>query len=590
MKIGGSFLTTPYSDEDKILTRESFPEDLKEMAEAMREYAVDNILPKKKDIETLNYDLLKEILRGLGEMGFLSIDIPERFGGMELDLVTSMTMMEEIAWSQSGSIAVTFGAHAGIGTLPIALFGTEEQKAKYLPDLATAEKIGAYCLTEPSAGSDALNIKTTAVLSEDGKHYILNGEKQFITNGGFADIYTVFAKVDGEKFTAFIVEREYPGVTPGKEEYKMGLKGSSTTSVRLENVKVPVENIIHEIGKGHEIAFNILNLGRIKLGVADLGGSKQVITNALKYAGERKQFGQLIREFDMIKSKFSDMAMRTYVFDAAAYNTMGMIKNNIDELDRSDPNYSRKALESLEQYAIEASMIKVFGSEYYGMTVDQALQVYGGYGFTEEYPAAQAYRDTRIERLYEGTNEVNRQVIAGYFLKKALMEQIPLRDKVRNLKIKLLKGETWNVEAAVLEDEKNILEGLKTLVILAFNEVIIRFGQSLRVEQMVMENLADAFTQLFFLESALKRATQAQDKPNADIHRKIVRLYAYDSMNRIMVWIKDVIFGTLEGPELRQALDIYNLFLNMLRLKDNFVQLKREVAEYLYQQGQYPFN
>ena len=590
MKVGGSFLTTPISDDDTILTKETFPEELKEMGEAMRDFALNSVLPITDEIDNLDYDLLKKVLREMGEMGFTAVDIPEKYGGLELDLVTSMIMMEELSKGRSSSMSVTFAAHAGIGTLPIALFGTEEQKEKYLPKLGSAELIGAYCLTEPSAGSDALSIKTTAVLSEDGKHYILNGEKQFITNGGFADLYTVFAKIDGEKFTAFLVERDYPGVTPGKEEHKMGLKGSSTTSVTLENVLVPKENIIHEIGKGHEIAFNILNLGRLKLGIADLGGCKVVTDEALKYAGERRQFGQPIREFGMINSKFTDMLIKTYVLDAAAYNTMGMIRDKIEQLDHDDPNFQRKALESIESLAIEASMIKVYGSEYLGEVVDHALQIYGGYGFIEEYPMAKTYRDARIERLYEGTNEVNRQVIAGYFLKNALTEQIPLRDYVRTLKIKLLRGGSWEVESDILKEEKNILEGLKVMMALAFNEVISRYGQSLRVEQMIMENLADGLTELYFLESALKRATLAKDTSQFDAHRKICRLYAYETLNRNFILVKDIIFATLEGPELKQALQIYNLLTNSIRIKDNFIEMKRELAEFLYREGQYTFN
>lgn len=590
MKVGGSFLTTPISDKDTILSKETFPDQLREMGEAMREFALNNVLPRSGEIDNLNYDLLREILREMGEMGFTAVDIPEKYGGLELDLVTSMIMMEELANGQSASLEVSFGAHAGIGTLPIALFGTEAQKEKYLEKLGTAELIGAYCLTEPGAGSDALSVKTTAILSEDGKYYTLNGEKQFITNGGFADLYTVFAKIEGEKFTAFLVEKDYPGVKPGKEEHKMGLKGSSTTPVTFDNVKVPKENIIHEIGKGHEIAFNILNLGRLKLGIADLGGCKVFINEALKYAKERRQFGQAISGFGMIKAKFADMLVKTYVLDAAAYNTMGMIADRIDELDRSDPNFLRKALESLETYAIEASMIKVYGSEYLGIIVDHAVQILGGYGFIEEYPMAKGYRDARIERLYEGTNEVNRQVIAGYFLKHSLTEQLPLRDYIRNLKLKLLSGGTWEVESKTLTEEKNILEGLKVLMALAFNEVIGRFGQSLRSQQMIMENLADGFTEIFFLESGLKRATLAKDSPDFDIHVKIVRQYAYEALNHITIFAKDIIFATLEGPELKQALQIYNLLTNSIRIKDNFIKNKRELAEYLYHKGQYTFN
>jgi alkylation response protein AidB-like acyl-CoA dehydrogenase len=519
-----------------------------------------------------------------------AIDVPEKYGGLELDLVTSMMMMEELSNAQSSSISVTYAAHAGIGTLPVALFGSEAQKEKYLPGLAAGTIVGAYCLTEPGAGSDALSIKTTAVLDDSGENYIINGNKQFISNGGFADIYTVFAKIDGEHFTAFLVERNAEGVEVGKEEVKMGLKGSSTTSVNFVNVSVPRHNIIHEIGKGHEIAFNILNLGRLKLGIADLGGCKVAINKSLSYASERRQFGQPIRNFGMIKAKFAEMIVKTYMLDAASYNTMGIIRDEIDTLDHDAENYARKALESLEKYAIEASMIKVYGSEYFGTVIDHALQIHGGYGFTEEYGVAKSYRDARIERLYEGTSEVNRQVIVGYFLKHALTEQLPLRDYIRNLKIKLLTGGTWEVESDILREEKTILEGLKIMLALALNEAICRYGQHLRSEQMVTENLADGLTDLFLLESGLKRATQAAGQTDFDIQRKICRIYTYDVMHRIFFFVKDIIMATLDGPELKQALQIYNLLSNAIRIKDNFILRKREVAEYVYQQGHYPFN
>jgi alkylation response protein AidB-like acyl-CoA dehydrogenase len=590
MKIGGAFLTTHVTKAEPILTKENMPEEVRELGEAMVDFARNTVGAKRDEIEKLDYDLLRQLMAEAGEMGFTGIEVPEEYGGLDLGIVPSMLSVENIGYSRSASFAVTFVAHAGIGTLPVALFGTVAQKEKYLEGLASGQLIGAYCLTEPSAGSDALSIKTTAVLDEAGENYIINGQKQFITNGGFADVYTVFAKIDGEKFTAFLVDAKWDGVTPGKEEHKMGMKGSSTTSVKFENVKVPKDHLMHEIGKGHEIAFNILNLGRLKLGVADLGGCKMTINDAVKYAKERRQFGQPIADFDQIKLKFADMFMRTFAVDSAAYRTFSLIESKIDELDHSDPNYHRKALETIENYAIEASMIKVYGSEYYADVIDHGVQILGGYGFTEEYSMAQTYRDARVERLYEGTNEVNRQVITGYFLKNALLEQIPLRDFVRNTKLKLLKGETWEIKDVPLSEEKSLLEGLKIFAALSFNEVISKYGQSIRVEQMVMEFMADVFTELYFLESMILRTDQALGTDKEAIFTKLVRLYAFHVLENTKTNLKDVLFATLDGPELKQALQVYNLLANALRIKDNFVQLRRDLAEFLYDNNGYPFN
>jgi alkylation response protein AidB-like acyl-CoA dehydrogenase len=587
--IGGSFLTTPIGTED-ILIRENFTEDQKEIFDSVRQFVEENILPNRAKIEKLDIPLTVELIRQFSELGFGSIDIEEKFGGMEMDKVTSMLVTEAMTYGQSASWAISFGAHVGIGTLPIAIFGNEDQKSRYLPDLGSGTKIGAYCLTEPSSGSDALAAKTTAVLSEDGKHYILNGTKQFITNGGFADVFTVFAKIDGEEFTGFIVERDFGGVTHGAEEHKMGLKGSSTTIINLDNVKVPVENLLWKAGKGHEIAFNILNLGRLKLGVGNLGGCKVVINEALKYARERKQFGQYITNFDMIKSKFADMMIRTYALDSMAYNATGKIQANIDQIDKDRDDYQVRQVQSIEDYAIEASMLKVYGTESLAFCADTGLQIFGGYGFTEEYPMAQTYRDNRVDRLYEGTNEINRQVIAGYFLRNALMEKLPIREAVKMINAGLKSDMRPDINCDILKEEKTVSEMLKMMAILVFNEAIATYGQGLKNEQMILEDLSNIFTELFALESTLQRITQKHEvKSNVKIECKIARVYTIETSLHVQDLCMRVILGSTPKTEIPSMLEKYDHVRKHLTISDNTYKLKSEIVEHLYNHGSYPY-
>ena len=590
MVVGGSFLTTPIGTEE-IFIRENFTEDQSDIESAVKEFMLDNLKPKKDQIEKLDIPLTVELIREFSELGFGSVDIEEEYGGMELDKISSMIITETIAYGQSASWGISFGAHVGIGTLPIAIFGNKEQKAKYLPSLASAEKIGAYCLTEPSSGSDALAAKTTAVRSEDGKHYILNGTKQFITNGGFADIFIVFAKIDGEHFTGFIVEREFDGVSHGAEEHKMGLKGSSTTTLNLDNVHVPVENMLWKEGKGHQIAFNILNIGRIKLGIGGLGGSKVMINESLAYAKDRKQFGESLTRFDMIQSKFADMVVRTYGLDSMAYNTVGKVQANIERIDKDREDYQVKEVQSIEDYAIEASMLKVYGSESYGFCADTGIQILGGYGFTEEYPIAQAYRDTRIDRIFEGTNEINRQVIAGYYLKNTLMEKLMVREYMKAINNGLKNGMFPEVDCDLLGEEKSTLELLKMLAMVVFNESIATFGQGLKNEQMLLEDLSNIFTDLYVLESALQRVTQKwEDKLGyRPVEKTIARVLTIETSERVQSWAKRAIFGATPKTELPKLLEKYKTVQSKLQLLDDVYQLKREIAEDLFEHGSYPF-
>jgi alkylation response protein AidB-like acyl-CoA dehydrogenase len=589
MIVGGSFLTTPIGTED-ILTKESLSEEQVDIYHSVKDFLEENIAPHKDKIEKLDIELTRKLITDFSELGFGSIDIEEEYGGMEMDKVTSMVVTEAIAFGQSASWAISFGAHVGIGTLPIAIFGNKEQKAKYLPKLATAEWIGAYCLTEPGSGSDALSAKSTAILSEDGKHYILNGTKQFITNGGFADIFIVFSKINGEDFTGFIVERDFQGVSNGAEEHKLGLKGSSTTTVVLEDVKVPVENLLWKQGKGHQIAFNILNIGRIKLGFGNLGGCKIAIKHAFTYANERKQFGQYLTQFDMIKSKFADMIVKTYTLEAMSYHTAGLIQKNIERIDENDPEYQVKSIESIEDYAIEASMLKVFGSETLGFCTDTGIQILGGYGFTEEYALARMYRDTRVDRIYEGTNEINRQVIAGYYLKNALTEKLPIREYMKAINAGLKSGMFPTVDCNILSEEKTTLELLKMIAIFVFNEAIGRYGQGLKNEQMILEDLANTFMDLFNLESVLQRITQKhEDKMNIAFDLKISRVLCIETVDRVNAWARRIINGVATESEYKKIMSKYNTVRDKLEIKDDVYALKKEIADHLDETKEYPY-
>src|SRR5436853_6877835 len=416
---GGSFLVEDHLPEE-VFTPEDITEEQHMFARTAEEFLRKEVIPREDRIYSKDYSVHRELMQKAGELGLLSIDIPEQYGGLGLHKVSSAVVGEQFALQSS--FAGTQSSHVNIGTLPIVFFGTEEQKQKYLPKLASGEWIGAYALTEPQSGSDALGAETKAVLSEDGKHYILNGQKMWITNGGFADLFTVFAKVDGDKFTAFLVERG-PGLVSGHEEKKLGIDGSSTTALMLEDCHVPVGNVLGEIGRGHKIAFNVLNIGRLKLGARSVGAMKLALGQSIQYAKERQQFGQPIANFGLIKQKLAEMSIRAYVGEAILYRTLGMID---DALERADKDDAQQVLAVLEQYAIECSIIKVWESEALGYVVDEQVQVYGGYGYSKDYPAERAYRDARIARIYEGTNEINRIVITTQLLRRARSGELPL--------------------------------------------------------------------------------------------------------------------------------------------------------------------
>ncbi len=550
---GGMFLLTPV--EEEVFCRERFSEEQLEIERMVREFAVDRIAPHRDELETHNGELTRRVMREVGELGLTGIDIPERYGGMGLDKTTSALVVEALTLSGASSWIVTFSGHTGIGTLPLVFFGNEEQKKKYLPKLATVESLSAYSLSEAEAGSDALNLGATAHLSDDGSSWLLNGNKIYVTNGGWADLFTIFAKIDGKKMSAFLVERGTEGLTIGPEEHKLGIKGSSTVSLFLENAKVPVENLLGEPGDGGSIALNILNIGRFKLGAADLGGCKWVTDLATQYALERKQFGQPIAFFEANRKKLAEMVVWTYALDSAIYRTVGLIDRRIAALDPDAPDYNRKAMAALEEYAIEASIAKVLGSESMFRVTDHGIQIYGGNGFSEEYPMAAAFRNTRIDRIFEGTNEINRMVIYGYFLKKALMEELPLRDAAKTW----LEGGASDVPEGFLGWELGALDTARRLSVKLFHEAISHHGQDLRNAQVVGEDLADLAIGYFGASSAINRIRQLGDKAAQDTgYQSLARLVVADFLEevwRIYYRLRPVLLSDGYGLSLAADLD-----------------------------------
>src|SRR5580692_5313900 len=450
---GGAFLLETRAPEE-IFTPEDFTAEHHAIAKTTEQFFNNEVAPHVDEINHQNHALAAQILKKSAALGLTAVVLPEKFGGMEMDLTSMMVGAEGVA--RNGSYSAWHGAHTGIGTLPLLLFGTDEQKKKYLPKLASAEMIAAYCLSEPQAGSDALAIRTRADLSADGTHYILSGQKMWITNGGFADLYTVFAKVGGEKFTAFLVERAWPGVKPGAEEKKMGIKGSSTTAVFFDNVKVPVENVLGEIGRGHIIAFNILNIGRLKLGPFAQGGCRADLADAIQYAKERKAFGKSISEFGMIQHKIAEMAVRMFASESMTYRVVGAIEAQLAGFSWDAPDAGNQQLKAVEEFATECSFIKVFASETLDYVVDECVQIHGGYGFSQEYSCEHAYRDSRINRIFEGTNEINRLLATGMMLKRAQKGTLPLVEAVKKLQSEILAGPQLGGEIDMVANAKKI--------------------------------------------------------------------------------------------------------------------------------------
>ncbi|MGB9420530.1 MAG: acyl-CoA dehydrogenase family protein, partial [Candidatus Acidiferrum sp.] len=503
---GGSFLLESLTPQD-IFTPADLTDDQKLIGQTAEEFVAKEVLPLAKDLEAKKPGLMPDLVRKAAELGLMSGGTPEEYGGAGLDKVAATVLTEKI--SMYGGFAVTHGAHAGIGTLPIVYFGTEEQKKKYLPKLASGEFIGAYCLSEPQAGSDAQNLLTRAELNKEGTHYILNGQKMWITNGGFADLYIVFAKVDGEKLTAFIVERAFPGCKPGNEEHKMGIHGSSTTPVFLENCLVPKENVLHEIGRGHIVAFNVLNAGRFTLGASCVGGSKHVLATASKYSKERKAFGKQIGDFGLIKEKLAEMAIQIFAVESMIYRSAGYMEAAMNAAAGSG-NKTQNTMKVLEEYAIESSIAKVYGSEMLDFVVDEAVQTFGGYGFHEDYPVCRAYRDSRINRIFEGTNEINRMLIIQMLMKRAMSGQLALIPAAMKLADEILAGASLDeTPEGVLAEEARVIANAKKIFLQAAGGALQKYREKLADEQELIAALANIVMEIYAMESSLLRAQKA---------------------------------------------------------------------------------
>jgi alkylation response protein AidB-like acyl-CoA dehydrogenase len=504
-----------------------------------------------------------------------------------MDKVSSAIIADRIA--RSGSFTVSFGGHAGIGTLPIVYFGTEEQKKKYLPKLATGEMIGAYALSESSSGSDAMNARTKAVLSPDGKHYILNGEKMWITNAHFADVFIVFAKIDGEKFTAFIVEKDFPGFSVGNEEHKMGIRGSSTAPLILNDCKVPVENLLGEIGKGATIAFNILNIGRFKLGAHAVGGSRAAITTSVKWAKERKAFGKTIADFGLIREKIAQMVVGVYVGEAMVYRTVGMMDVALGEIDKKASDAAKLIRNSIEEYAVECSILKVWGSELLDKVVDEQVQIYGGYGFVEEYPAERAYRDSRVNRIFEGTNEINRLIITGWLMKRAMSGQLALLPAIKKLMDEIMSGplQAEDVEGALAEERK-IVANAKKIALFTAGAASQKYMQKLVDHQEVMGAIADIVIETYAMDCALARALKmvaAQGEAAARLPIAMTQVYVAKAMATIEAAAKRIIADVAEGDMLRTQMAILRRLTksepaNVIALQDAIAARTLEAGKY----------
>ncbi len=537
-------------------TPEDFNEEQRmvmEMCEGFLKTEVMNILDR---IDNLEPGLMPSLLEKAGEQGLLGTSVPEDLGGLGKDFVTSTIVNEGLGAGHSFSVAVS--AHTGIGTLPILYFGTPEQKQKYIPKLGSGEWKGAYGLTEPNSGSDALSAKTTARLSEDGKFYLLNGQKCWITNGGFADIYTVFAKIDGKQFTAFIIERGMEGFTQGPEEHKMGIKGSSTVQLYFQDCKVPVENVLGEIGKGHVIAFNILNIGRLKLCAAALGGAKGSLDVSIQYANTREQFKQPIANFGAIQHKLAEMAIRTWVAESALYRTASWIEEKEQELLHSGKPFNEALLGAAEEYAVECAMLKVFGSELLDFVVDEGVQVHGGNGYSAEYDISRAYRDSRINRIYEGTNEINRLLTVDMILKRAMKGKLDLMGPAMAVQKELMSIPDFNSdEEGGFSAEKKLIRNMKKAILMVAGAAVQKLMMQIENEQEILMNIADMAIEVFHVESALlrtmKKAALLGDA-NAAIETDITRTYLYDAADRVNKSGKDAINAFAAGDEHRMML------------------------------------
>ncbi len=553
---GAEFLVSETTADD-IFIPEEFNEEQRMMAEMAQDFIKKRVIPVDERLEKHDIELSKELLEAAGELGLLGTSIPEEYGGLAQDFLTNM-LLTEVA-SLAKAFALTMGAHTGIGTLPILYFGNPEQKAKYLPGLATGQLKAAYCLTEPDSGSDALAAKTKAVLSDDGKHYILNGQKMWITNGGLADIFVVFAQVDGDKFTGFIVESEYAGLSRGHEERKLGIKGSSTCQIFFEHVKVPVENVLGEIGKGHKIAFNILNIGRIKLGAGSIGGAKLVATHSIKYANERHQFKRPIGSFGAIQHKLAEQAIRIYAVESATYRATENIQEVEEKLLAEGKSYGEALLGAAEEYAIECALLKVAGSEVLDYVVDEGLQIYGGMGFSEEAPMARAYRDARINRIFEGTNEINRMLVIDMLMKRAMKGRLDIMTPAMAVQQELM-SQTPATNGAVeglFSTEKHVIKNMKKAFLMTAGATVQKLMNALKSEQEILMYLSDMVTDIYVAESVVLRTEKLikiKGKDACTVQADMTKVYVADAIERLALNGRSCIRSWAEGDERRMLL------------------------------------
>jgi len=584
---GGSFLLETRQAQE-VFTPEDFSEQHRLIAQTAEEFAQNEIIPNIEKMEHKDFTVVRQLLKKAGELGLSGVEIPEAYGGLEMDKVTAAVIADHIA--KYAGFATTWGGHTGIGTLPIVYFGTEEQKKKYLPRLAAGEMVGAYALSEATSGSDALNCRARAVLGPDGKSYILNGEKMWITNAGFADLFTVFAKVDGEKFTAFLVERTFPGFSVGTEEHKMGIRGSSTCPIILNDCLVPAENLLGDIGKGHLIAFNILNVGRFKLGAMCVGGARSSLDNAVGYAKQRQAFGKVIADFGLVREKLANMAALIYVGEALVFRTVGMMDTALGLVDKSADDSARLTLKAIEEYAVECSIIKVWASEMVDYVVDETVQIYGGYGFVEEYPAERAYRDARINRIFEGTNEINRLIITGFLLKRAMTGQLSLMAAIKQLMDEVLAGPSPDDDMeGPLAEERKLVAAAKKIGLFAAGAATQKYMQQIEQQQEIMGAIADMVIEVYAMESALLRTMKSvasRGEAAGQLSLAMTRLYCAQAMEKIESAARRTITAVGEGDTLLTQLAI----LRRLAKHNpyNTIGLRQEIAQAIVDRGSYP--
>jgi len=581
---GGEWLLQA-ADADHVFTPERLTEEHRLIGRTAQEFVDNEVLPALEQLEQKDWNLARTLVRRGADLGLLGVDVPEAYGGLALDKITSLVVSEKLA--RSASFGATFGAHANLTVVPIVLFGTEAQKKQYLPKLLSGELIGAYGLSESGSGSDALGARTRATRQADGS-YLLNGEKMWITNGGFADLFVVFAKVDGEHFTAFLVERGF-GVKSGKEEHKMGLHGSSTTPLIFQDVKVPAENVLGEVGKGHKVAFNVLNFARFKLGAMCGGGAQGAIAEAAKYAGTRRQFGQPIASFGAIKHKIGEMVVRQYAVESLLYRTAGLVDAQIASTPH-DANDGSAALAAFEEYAVESSIAKVLGSEALNYVLDENIQIHGGNGYVKDYPAERHFRDARVNRIFEGTNEINRLLIPGMLVRRAVKGDLALIPAAKALQEELLGPPSFpEPDDAVLADERRAIEAFKKTALMVLGLGMQTFGQKLTDEQEVLMHAADILIDVFAAESAVLRATAASARthPRAALQVDAARVFVNDAAMRIEASARQALAATVDGDTLRTMLAALRRLIKVMPI--NTAALRRRLADETVSRGAYPF-